>query len=372
MRFSPFLYCALAAAASIATTAIAEPTPVRPFVDAVVRPSGRSVEVQLQQDRCYLWGAVTTDRTGNTFNLTQTVRPNPSGCNPAASNRVVVDLGMLPVGEYRAAYSATAIDMPQITGGTFDFSVRPYQAPRGVLIEPAQPVAFEPIAVRLTRAAGCEHISAFRPIAGGFELEYTQTNFNGMQCDGIDEFKVQIGAYPPGHYLLRVVRPASQGGELLGTAEFDVGSPAPLLTSQQMLDVSGTWNSPDEEPGTAFVFFDSADFSGERPRSGLAGLWYRYDNAGRASWYYLEDSVGTNGARRGDIYEYRSTNPTAPGFQRALAREDIGDFSFVDLGSSALDFRPRVTGNLRGVPFDIRLQRFRWTRAAWAPLFAPP
>jgi hypothetical protein len=366
--FLPVLVAVACFAAPAAAQSPARPAPVRPFV--VGELSNQEVRVRLRQDRCFTWGAPAVTRSGNTFAITQTVGRRDQ-CQEGGTGFGEVRLDPLPAGEYRVNYSPSSIDVPAIASHTVDFVVRERNT-QGIAIdvalEPGFPTALEPI----TAVIGfnvCERVTGFR--IRGDALEVTSAGeFGSGWCDYERPNEVEIGAYPPGTYTLRVVRTTATGELVLATRTFTVAPrrSSSEQSSEYVQDLSGIWFSPDEEPGTAIAFINSTDPNADGfVYNGLTGIWYRYGADGQAAWYLLELSVGDglmgNVTFDGFAYRYAATDPGAPGFQRSLSRTQVGAVS-LQVGGQSRELLLR--GTVDGSAVDIPFRPFRWTRNAWS------
>ena len=339
------------------------PRPVRPTVNSTVETL--QPRVRLQQDGCFAWTTPIASRQGNTFTIEQSVSPR-SPCSTVADVADVV-LEQVPAGSYRLVYRATSVGTAPIADYSQEFSVA-QATPRGLRVFPASPTALEPVSAQFFLTEGCEVVDAVRPVDGGFAIVLRRTDVDPFLCDAIAYPKLTLGAFAPGSYTLKVVYRAEDGGAEQARTQFAV-SPATLATVlTPWTDLSGIWSATDEEPNTALALIHTLDRDAAGLlRDAVVGIWYTYDDAGAPAWYYIEANTdGANFGTRmvGTVSRYRSTNPTAPGFQRTAVGEAVGT---IQLKVFDADNPDSISGTLNGRPFDIRIERFRWTRSAWPP-----
>lgn len=359
------LRCASIACLVLSSAAVAQPAPVNPVASTTCRPGTNDAQIALVQDRCFTWSAPAVNREGNLFRITQTVAPLPTCASPG-NTLLNVSLGQIPIGQYQYAYEASpAGTLPRQTG---DFAVRAC-APAELAISPAAPVALEPVRAYFNLIDTCQFVTGVRPENGGFTITVKTETDNSFDCDAIVPGQVTIGAFPPGHYIVRLARPPAEGGQVYATAEFDVSpdviAPRPR---NQLSDFSGVWTNADQQPSTAIDFINSFDrISPTQSTGGLSGIWYFYDTAGRPVWYFIEanNSASTFGrVFRGIVTSYSATNPSSPDFLRTVAGTRVGDIA-VSFGE--VDQPGLVVATINGVRKEFQIQRFRWTRAAWPP-----
>jgi hypothetical protein len=341
------------------------PRAVRPTISGTY--AGNTPRVRLQQDPCFAWSTPVVARNGNTFTITQDVAPRSACENVVGSTDVPLE--PLPAGVYRLVYRALPIGMGPIADYAQEFTMSTaLVGARLLLTLPGNPTALEPVAAELSLLDGCETVTGVRPIQGGFAILIRREPVDPFLCDAVGEVQVTIGAFPPGRYSLRLMQVPEQGGADMGGTEFVVSPTTLGAVRTPWSDLSGLWTAADEEPSTALAFIHTLDRGSDGLlRDALVGIWYTYDASGAPTWYYVE--ANTDGASfgtrmAGTISRYRSTNPAAPGFQRITAGDVVGAFQLRVFDEE----RPgTITGMLNGRQFDIRLERFRWTRSGWVP-----
>ena len=338
-----------------------QPTPVRPVVDESTFENGLA-RVRLQQDLCYAWDTPQVSRVGNEVAITQAVarRDTCLVAGPGVRAFLDVELGRLEAGAYRLRYTPTGSN--DFADYAFDFDVNAMgtgPATRMIRFEPANPTALESVTAVIDLNV-CDAVAGFR--MGNRALEIVATHVDGW-CDYDIPRDVAIGSFPPGEYLVRVVRPE---GAVLSEKSLVVGpgrgNPPNFAYAR---DLSGVWANPDEEPGTAIVFFNSADrLPDGTQRNGLTGIWYRYDANGQPVWYLLElnaDAVFWS-TYTGNVRRYTATNPGEFAFTQTIAGTSIGTVTIDEEPMSGL---PRLRGTVDGRAVDVSLRPFRWTRNAW-------
>lgn len=354
-------YFALLVASALAT---AQPAAVYPRPNAACRPGTVDAVITLEQDRCYSWSEPVVTRTGDLFHLTQSVTPI-TPCTTPGSVNLRVSLGQLPVGAYRYSYEATPSGI--LSRHTGEFAVRTCES-ASLAVSPFAPLAMEPVHATFNLTDGCSFVSGVRPENGGFTITVRREPENPFNCDSIVQADVTIGAFPPGTYTVRLARPPSEGGEVYASTEFVVSPPGQTRLRNQLADYSGLWTSPEQQPSTGIDLINSYErISPGVGRNLLSGIWYFYDSTGRPIWYFIEANNTASAFGRqfqGSVYEYRATNPVAADFQRAVAGSRVGS---IEIGFGPLDDAARMIVVLNGVEKQFRLQRFRWTRAAWPP-----
>jgi hypothetical protein len=313
------------------------PRPVRPSLESAW--SHTAPLVRLQQDSCFTWSTPVVARAGNTFTITQDVSPG-SGCSGGQGARTI-PIERVPVGTYRLDYRANAIGMAPIPDYSLEFSVNEFvSGARALRIFPVRPNALEPVVARFSIDDGCELATGMRVVAGGFVIPLRRIA-SGVACDAGAEASLTIGAFAPGPYFVALER--EEDGVEIGRTSFTVSGTTPGPFVSFWTDLSGLWTAADEEPNTAIAIVHTLDRAPNGLlRDALVGIWYTYDAAGAPVWLYIEANSdgGYNAGRMSGTIQFRIF---------------------------AEDFPATITGTLDGRPFDIRIERFRFTRSAWPP-----
>lgn len=250
----------------------------------------------------------------------------------------------------------------------------PGMAPaRGLSILPTNPTALEYVQVYVNVIASCEDVR-FEGFSAGNGNQGTITLFvdriaSGLQCDDVDSFSFTLGAFPPGTYRLQTVVAGSGLPRTVdGEVDFTVtpGTTTAIRRDRPQEDVSGVWTSV-AEPFTGFTFINSGAFlqapDGVARANRVTGLWYDYSGTTPTWTTLLLDSVGNP-----NIYSGQVTRavPTGVGPERTVAFTTVGTATL--RRSSPTTWR--IDGTIDGRTFNLPLERFRYTRAAW-PLLAP-
>jgi hypothetical protein len=346
----------------------AEPAPVFANVDST--HEGGQSSLDLRQDRCYTWGQPSVVVESGAVQVTQSVTPIANCALTGTSNESIA-LGTFAVGSYRLTYTPTPVGFGPMPVSVLDFNVRPDSVGRLLDIEPLEPVALEPVEAHFELESGCEWISGFRVIEGGFRIELARDeSIDPFVCDGIVLGSVTIGAFPPGSYRVELASPEDEGGAVLGTAEFHVrpGFPDfPASKPAALPDQSGFWTSPNEEPRTGISIIQSRipGVPGVTPPiDAIAGIWYRYNDDGSPAWLWVDATSSGIGSSSytGTVTRYDVTNVGAPPWQRVVAGTSVGTIA-VSFGG--LDQPAHVTAVIDGETIEFSLQRFRWLRSAW-------
>lgn len=241
---------------------------------------------------------------------------------------------------------------------------------REIRVTPANPTALEFVQVSVDLSV-CERMrfSAIAPGEGNrneISLLILRDDFS-TQCDATIRVPFTIGAFPPGFYRVRTVTDGDPpfidaGTEFRVTAGPTAGGASANLPQT---DLSGIWTAA-SEPFTGFAFIHSSAVTGQARVDRVTGLWFDYSNS-TATWTeLLLDSAGTPNNYAGQIVR---AVPTGTGASRSIALVPIGTASLTRLGDSD-DWR--LAGTLEGRAFDLPLQRFRYTRAAFPGLLYPP
>mgnify|MGYP003556186601 FL=1 len=346
-------------------SSVAEPLPLLPYVSTVF--AGGSARLSLRQDECYSWGEPIITSQGYQFVVMQSVTAILGCTSGSVRNETILFASNIALGTYRLTYAPMPIGFGPMPGWVEEFQVRSASTGKSLQIEPANPLAMEPIDAYFTIAGGCEWVTGFRIVDNALRVELASDFSSPMNCDGIETAGLTIGAFPPGNYRLELARPVGEGGAVVASNEFVVRpAEAPSAFRQIWPDRSGLWYSPQDDPRTGMSLVHAADPAG---RSALTGIWYRYDATGRAVWYIIEASGGTGYSYRGNVYEYAATNPTAPAWQRQVDATPVGTIQ-ISFGSWQ-DRHTRVDAVVNGQAQVFQIERLRWQRSAWIGI-APP
>lgn len=232
---------------------------------------------------------------------------------------------------------------------------------RSITISPTAPVALEFVHATVSLSS-CERVAGVEPTEGGFQV-LIDSELPGPRCDALGSRDLTLGAFPPGTYAITtIVRfpgrpPTIEDGSATITVSASVASTFPG-DDLPRVDLSGIWTTP-SEPYTGFAFIES-----ETPpvngfhSSTITGIWYDFRENGQQAWtLLLFDSTGG-----------RIVRPlaTGSGATRTIAQPVVGTATLAIAPNNGL----RLRGTIDGRAFDLPLERFRWTRAAW-PARAP-
>lgn len=232
---------------------------------------------------------------------------------------------------------------------------------RLLTVTPTAPVALEFVHATIGLSS-CERVAGVEPTEGGFQIRI-DSELPGPACDALGTRDLTLGAFPPGTYAITTIvsfpgrPPTVEDGSATITVTASVASTFPG-DDLPRVDLSGIWTTP-SEPYTGFAFIQS-----EAPpvngfhSSTITGIWYDFRESGELGWtLLLFDSTGG-----------RIVRPvaTGQGATRTIAQPVVGTASLALAPNDGL----RLRGTIDGRAFDLPLERFRWTRAAW-PARAP-
>ena len=207
-------------------------------------------------------------------------------------------------------------------------------------IVPAQPLAFEPVNLRLT-VDSCSFVpGTVRVHAAGGVLRLTQQQ-NQCFAPGTPEVvDIRLGSFAPGDYSVEVYGAATADGapaERLAFAvrervEIAVFPPPP----RPLTDYTGMWWNP-LESGWGLSLHQSAR------TDAVFGAWFVYGADGAPVWFTLQGGQWTGSTRwTGTVYRTTGTYYGAPEYVSSmLAAQPVGN--------AVLDFRqlPGDTGHAR-------------------------
>jgi hypothetical protein len=242
----------------------------------------------------------------------------------------------------------------------------PTAGARQYSVSPANPTALELVHLQ-ANINGCERIRGVEATNGGFRINIDARDV-GTPCDDLGVTSFTLGAFPPGTYSLSTRVTCND----CSPPVFDeppvttvTVSPAPApnnpLLDSPVVDLSGIWTARGE-PYTGFAFIASGGVDAQgNLTTGLTGLWYDYSGA-QPTWTIL-----LLGGSSGQIVR---AVPTGTGANRTVELVPVGTATLSDNVMTSLETPRRLTGTIDGRAFDLTLDRFRWTRAAW-PARAP-
>ncbi|HET7843528.1 MAG TPA: hypothetical protein VFL14_05215 [Xanthomonadales bacterium] len=239
-------------------------------------------------------------------------------------------------------------------------------AARQYEVSPASPVALELVHLQAI-LNGCERLRGVEPIDGGFRVNI-QARTTGMQCDDLTPFSFTLGAFPPGTYRITTRITCNDCSPPVFDEPPDTTitvAPAPAssapLDDIPVQDLSGVWTAA-SEPYTGFTFIASAGLDAQGRRNGrITGLWYDYSGT-QPTWSVILLDGPTGPIMR--------AVPSGTGANRTVTFVPVGTATLASNAMRPLATPWRLTGTIDGRPFDLMLERFRWTRYAW-PARAP-
>lgn len=238
---------------------------------------------------------------------------------------------------------------------------------RNLAISPANPTAMEFVHLRTSINGECETVQGIDTVEGGFRVVFKLTEL-GIRCDTIEELDITLGAFPPGTYRISTrVNCISCSPPFFDEPQTLTFTVAPGVASaipgddRPQSDLSGLWTTPNDAfTGFAFVHSGGIGAQGRR-NSRVTGLWYDYSGT-QPTWslLLLDDGAG----------QVVRAAPTGSGASRTIALVPIGTATLTRGPASNPNHPLRLVGTIDGRSFDLPLERFRWTRAAW-PARAP-
>jgi hypothetical protein len=140
---------------------------------------------------------VSTETGGVTVKQVVTAIPDVRASGTAPSE---IALGQFAIGTYFVSYIPFLTASGPLPNTLLSFSVRPPADGADIDIEPLEPVALEPVEAHFSYVDGCQYVSGFRVVDGGFRIELSNNDSNPISCDSISTGSVTIGAFPPGSY----------------------------------------------------------------------------------------------------------------------------------------------------------------------------
>lgn len=209
-------------------------------------------------------------------------------------------------------------------------------------IEPAQPIAFEPVNLRLT-VDGCAFVpETVRVNATGNVLNVTQHQNQCIVAGPVEIADVRLGSLAPGDYRVEVHASLDATGTPLETLAFEVRARPEILIfpppPRPITDYSGMWWNASESGWGLSLHQSATDV--------MFGALFVYGADGEAEWFTLQGGRWET-ATRWSATLYRTIGPfyAGPVFDpRRVVVQAVGNAS--------LDFRQ--------VPGDVGRARFTY------------
>jgi len=207
----------------------------------------------------------------------------------------------------------------------FAFLALPAAAAR---IVPADPIAFEPVVLRMT-VDGCAFVpETVRVAATGNVLQVTQHMNNCIVPGPVEIADVRLGSLAAGDYRVELYASANATGEPLETLAFSVRYRPEIAVfpppPRPIADWSGLWGNA-QESGWGLSLHQSAT-------DVMFGALFVYSAAGEPEWFTLQGGRWDS-STRWSATVYRTHGPfyAAPVFDPRLVMLDA-------VGSATLDF----------------------------------
>jgi hypothetical protein len=196
-------------------------------------------------------------------------------------------------------------------------------------IVPADPIAFQPVNLRMT-VDSCAFVpGTVRVAAAGGVLRVTQQLNNCLVAGTPEVVDVRLGSLAPGDYRVEVYATQSTDGAPIETLSFRVMSRVEIAVfpppPRPLTDYTGLWWNP-AEGGWGLSLHQSANDT-------LFGSWYVYGANGQPEWFTIQGGGWTSGTRwAGTIY--RNTGPffAGPGYDPRLVLTQAA-------GNAVLEFK---------------------------------
>jgi hypothetical protein len=204
---------------------------------------------------------------------------------------------------------------------------------------PAEPIAFEPVVLRMT-VDGCAFVAqSVRVRAEANVLKVTQHQNNCLVPGPIEIADVRLGTLAVGTYRVEVFGSLDESAPPIETLAFEVRSRPEIAVfpppARPINDYSGLWWTP-AESGWGLSLQQTAT-------DAMFGALFVYGGDREAEWFTLQGGRWES-ATRWSATVYRTTGPffASPVFDPRLVLIDA-------VGSATLDFRqvPGEEGNAR-------------------------
>ena len=196
-------------------------------------------------------------------------------------------------------------------------------------IEPAEPIAFEAVNLRMT-VDGCAFVPETVHVrAVGTVLKVTQQMNPCFAPGPVEIADVRLGSLAPGEYRVEVYTSTDAVGMPVETLAFEVRPRPEILIfpppPRPITDYSGMWWNP-AESGWGLMLHQA-------PTDVMFGALFLYGSDGEAEWFTLQ-SGRWESSTRWSATLYRTTGPffAAPVFDSRLV-------SLQAVGPATLDFR---------------------------------
>lgn len=196
-------------------------------------------------------------------------------------------------------------------------------------IEPAQPIAFEAVNLRMT-VDGCAFVPETVHVrAVGNVLKVTQQMNQCFAPGPVEIADVRLGSLAPGEYRVEVYSSPDAAGPPVETLAFEVRTRPEIAIfpppPRPITDYSGMWWNP-AESGWGLMLHQA-------PTDVMFGALFVYGSNGAAEWFTLQSGRWAS-STRWIATVYRTTGPFfgAPVFDPRLV-------PLQDVGTATLDFR---------------------------------
>jgi hypothetical protein len=215
-------------------------------------------------------------------------------------------------------------------------------------IVPAEPIAFEPVVLRMT-VDGCAFVAAtVRVRAEANVLKVTQHLNNCLVPGPIEIADVRLGSLAPGQYRVELYASQDDAGTPLETLAFEVRTRPEIAVfpppPRPIADHSGLWGDA-QESGWGLSLHQSAS-------DAMFGALFVYRQDGEPEWFTLQGGRWES-ATRWSATVYRTTGPffAGPVFDPRLVLLQA-------VGAATLDFhqvpgdegRARFNYEIDGIP----------------------
>lgn len=222
-------------------------------------------------------------------------------------------------------------------------------------IVPPQPIAFEPVNLRMT-VDGCAFVpSTVRVSANGNTLQVTQHLNNCFAAGPVEIADVRLGSLAPGRYRVEVYWTQAAAGPPAETLAFDVVNRAEIAVfpppPRPIADYSGMWWNPSES-GWGLSLHQS-------PTDVMFGALFVYGADGKPEWFTLQGGTWES-ATRWNATLYRTNGPffASPEFDPRLVLIQAAGEAALDFGQVPGDVgRARFTYTVDGARIEKILQR---------------
>jgi len=222
-------------------------------------------------------------------------------------------------------------------------------------IVPAEPIAFEPVNLRMT-VDGCAFVpSTVRVSASGNTLQVTQHLNNCFAAGPVEIADVRLGTLAPGRYRVEVYATQVAAGPPAEALSFEVRARPEIAVfpppPRPITDYSGMWWNP-AESGWGLSLHQS-------PTDVMFGALFVYGDDGRPEGFTLQGGTWESSTRWSATL-YRTNAPffASPVFDPRLVLIQAAGVATLDFAQAPGDVgRARFTYTVDGTRIDKTIQR---------------